>query len=200
VPATDASFLDRAGRAWSSDAEVTARLTNAFAEGLEAESVIPTLKHFPGIGLAEKNTDRAVVTIDASAVELDRGLTPYRLGIAHDIPMIMLSNATYPTWDGANAAGWSAEIVDTLLRDRLGFRGVTISDSLDGTAHARGVRSRDLALLAARAGTDLILITGSESTSTSAYASLVAAARAGRLDAATLRASYDRIVALKSTR
>ena len=51
----------------------------------------------------------------------------------------MLSNATYTAYDSVNAAGWSHAISVTLLRHDLGFKGVTITDSLDGTAHARGV-------------------------------------------------------------
>ena len=93
------------------------------------------MKHFPGLGFATKNTDGAVVDILQSKALLAAGLRPYRTAIAHDIPMIMLSNATYAAYDKVNAAGWSSAIGTTLLRHDLGFKGVTITDSLDGTAH-----------------------------------------------------------------
>ena len=51
----------------------------------------------------------------------------------------MLSNATYTAYDSASAAGWSHAISVDLLRTALGFQGVTITDSLNGTAAARGV-------------------------------------------------------------
>ena len=60
--------------------------------------------------------------------------------------MIMLSNATYDAYDPNNGAGWSRAISDTLLRGTLGFRGVTITDSLTGTAAARGVSPSDLVI------------------------------------------------------
>jgi beta-N-acetylhexosaminidase len=112
--------------------------------------------------------------------------------------MIMLSNATYPAYEASHAAGWSSVIVGTLLRHDLGFEGVTITDALDGTAHARGVPTSRLAIAAAIAGTDMILTTGSESASRAVYAALVAAATAGRIPRATLAASYTRILALKT--
>jgi beta-N-acetylhexosaminidase len=156
------------------------------------------MKHFPGIGFATRNTDAAVVTIRASKARLAPGLGAYRMAIAHDIPLIMLSNATYGAYDAGNAAGWSHAVSVTLLRHDLGFRGVTITDSLDGTAHARGLSTRRLAVRAAIAGTDMILLTGSEASTRAVYATLLREAMAGSIPKSTLRASYDRILALKA--
>jgi beta-N-acetylhexosaminidase len=110
----------------------------------------------------------------------------------------MLSNATYPAYDAHNAAGWSHAIGTTLLRDDLGFTGVTITDSLDGTAAARGLWTRVLAVSAARAGTDMILTTGSELSTSGVYATLMRQAGEGLIPLSTLRASYARILALKA--
>ena len=198
VPGSTASFMYQQGRTFSFSAPRTALLADAFASGLESEGVLPTMKHFPGIGLATRNTDASVVTITASGDELDPGLRAYRTAIAHGIPLIMLSNATYTAYDPFNAAGWSRAIGVTLLRDELGFTGATITDSLDGTGAARGLSDRLLAVRAARAGTDMILITGSEATSQAVYATLVREARDGSILTATLQASWDRILALKA--
>ena len=198
VPGSTASFMYQDGRTFSFSAARTALLADAFASGLGSEGVLPTLKHFPGIGLATRNTDTSVVTITASGAALAPGLQPYRTAIAHDdIPLIMLSNATYSAYDPVNAAGWSRAIGVTLLRDELGFTGVTITDSLDGTGAARGLTDRLLALRAAKAGTDMILITGSEATSAAVYATLLREAKDGSIPTAALEASYDRIIALK---
>jgi beta-N-acetylhexosaminidase len=105
----------------------------------------------------------------------------------------------YTAYDGGSSAGWSREIGTKLLRRTLGFRGVTITDSLDGAAHARGVTAAALAVRAARAGTDLLLLTASEPGSESSYRALLSAASSGRIDQARLRASYQRILALKAT-
>jgi beta-N-acetylhexosaminidase len=198
VPVSTASFMYQQGRTFSFSAPRTAALADAFARGLDARGVLPSMKHFPGIGFATRNTDAYVVTITASAAALAPGLLPYRTAIGHDIPMIMLSNATYTAYDARNAAGWSHAISVTLLRHDLGFTGVTITDSLDGTAKARGLWTRVLAISAARAGTDMILTTGSELSTSGVYATLLRQAQEGAIPLATLRASYDRILALKA--
>ncbi len=198
VPALTSSFLYREGRTWSFLVGRTTGLADSFATGLEAGRVVPVMKHFPGLGYATRNTDASVVTITQSQAGLAQGLRPYQRAIGHHIPMIMLSNAIYPAYDPAHAAGWSRAIVGTLLRHDLGFTGVTITDSLDGIAHARGVTTRSLAFAAARAGTDMILTTGSELTSRDEFSLLVREATAGQIPLATLQASYTRILALKA--
>ena len=197
VPATPRSFMLQSGRTWSSSAIRTSTLANLFATGLEHVGVVPVMKHFPGLGYADLNTDSHVEKIAASRAQLAAGLVPYRTAISAHVPMIMLSNAVYDAYDGANAAGWSATIATRLLRGELGFRGVSITDSLDGAAHARRMADAPLAIRAARAGADMILVTGSEATSESVYASLAAAVRDGTLSRGQLEASYRRIRALK---
>jgi beta-N-acetylhexosaminidase len=185
------------GRTWSFGASRTARLATAFAVGLGRGGALATMKHFPGLGFATENTDLHVVRIRASAAQLAPGLEPYRRGIAAGIPLVMLANATYDAYDAHHAAGWSHTIGTTLLRGQLGFRGVTITDSLDGTATSRGVATDRLALKSARAGTDLLLLTGSEASSRTVYRTLVAAADAGRIGKTSLQRSYERIDALR---
>lgn len=200
IPRSTASFMFQQGRTFSSDAKRTATLSDAFAAGLASRGVLATMKHFPGIGLATRNTDRSVDTITASRATLRADLRPYRKAIANDIPLIMLSNATYTAYDRKNAAGWSRAIAEGLLRDNLGFDGVSITDSLNGTANARGKTVKTLALRAARAGTDIILVTSSERSSKKLYAWLLAKAKDGAIPASRLRASFDRIVTLKEGR
>lgn len=199
VPSSTASFMYQEGRTWSFDPTLTTTLSNSFARGLWSAGEVPVLKHFPGIGLATLNTDSYVVKLTASKATLAAGVRPYVAAIAHDMPMIMLSNATYTAYDPNNGAGWSRAIVSGLLRTQLGFKGVTITDSLSGTAKARGIPVGQLALRAAVAGTDMILLTGSEASTDATYDLLLAAARAGGIPRTTLQASYDRILALKAS-
>jgi beta-N-acetylhexosaminidase len=198
VPASTSSFLYLQGRTWSFSATRTAALSDAFATGLEAGADIPAMKHFPGLGYATANTDSHIVSIRVSRTALAPGLLPYRTAISHGLPLVMLSNATYTAYDPYAAAGWSPAINTTLLRSTLGFRGVTITDGLDGTAAARGYTTAHLAYRAARAGTDMLLVTGSEATSRGVFASLLTEAQSGAIPTALLQSSYGRILALKS--
>jgi beta-N-acetylhexosaminidase len=109
----------------------------------------------------------------------------------------MLSTAVYPALDW-RAAAWSPPIIGGLLRGKLGFSGVTITDSLDSAAAVRHQSVAGAALRSAQAGSDLLLITGSEADSRNVFASLRSAAMSGALPMSQLMASYNRIVSLKS--
>ncbi|HSB38937.1 MAG TPA: glycoside hydrolase family 3 N-terminal domain-containing protein [Gaiellaceae bacterium] len=198
VPASRTSAVYRQGRTWSFDAQETARLAGAFALGLREGGAVAAMKHFPGLGFARRDTDRALVRIRQPRSKLEPGLEPYRSAIRDGVPVVMLSNAIYDAYDPVNAAGWSRAVATTLLRRELGFRGVSTTDSLDGAARVRGTAPNGLAIGAANAGTDLILVTGSEAVTRRVYASLLRAARSGRIGRSTLESSYRRILALKA--
>ena len=198
VPASRASAVYRQGRTWSFEAQETARRAAAFARGLRGGRVAAATKHFPGLGLARRDTDSALVRVSAARSRLAPGLVPFRRAIRDRVPLIMLSNAIYEAYDPVNAAGWSRRIATTLLRRELGFTGVSMTDSLDGAAHVRGVPPNGLAIGAANAGTDLILVTGSEEATRDVHTSLLRAAQSGRIVRATLEASYARILRLKA--
>jgi beta-N-acetylhexosaminidase len=197
VPAGPADFIEQQHRAFSTSRFAVADDAAAFARGLESGRVWPVLKHFPGLGLATVSTDDALVRIRASAGTLMNGLLPYEVALRRGLkPVVMLSTAVYPALD-SRAAAWSRPIIQGLLRQRLGFSGVTITDSLDSAAAVRHTTDKVLALRSAEAGADLILITGSESASQRVFDSLLAAARSGALPRSRLAAHYDRIVTLK---
>jgi beta-N-acetylhexosaminidase len=162
----------------------------AFAAGVESAGVNATLKHFPGLGRTRSNTDLHRVRVTASAAALRADLAPYRR-CAASTRLVMLSNATYPAFDPARPAALSPRIVTTLLRGELGFRGLTITDSLA----APGVSSPGAAVRATRAGVDLLLYVD-ERSSERGYRALLRAARTGRVSRAAIFASAARIGAL----
>ena len=195
VPRAD-SFMALEERTFSAVPATVAGATVAFAKGLAGARVAAAVKHFPGIGRATRNTDRSAVEIGASRAELsDADLVPFSAAIAAGAPIVMISNATYPALD-SKPAPWSPRI-QSLLRGELGFQGVTISDALDGAAATRGRGLASVAALAAQAGVDLLLLTGSEVSSAAAYERVAAVAERGGISPVALRASYARIVALK---
>ena len=195
VPSVAGSFIEAQQRAYADDPGRAGRLAAAFAEGLADGGVAATAKHFPGLGRARRNTDLAAVSITASQAALASDVIPFRALIAAGVPLVMLSNATYPSLD-AKPAAWSPG-VQTLLRRDLGFKGVTITDALEAVAATHGRSVSSAALLAAQAGVDLLLVVGSERSSSLVFDYLVAAAREGRLPAASLQRSYERVMQLK---
>lgn len=195
VPRTPASFIARQGRAYSSSRFVVARMAGSFAVGLDRGGVAATMKHFPGLGWATQSTDDTFVRIDASRRAIERDILPYRVGTRRGLPLVMLSTAVYPALD-FRAAAWSPPVI-RLLRHDVGFRGVTITDSLDAAAGVRHLGLGSVALRSARAGADLLLVTGSEAASAAVEQRLGQAARTGRLPRSQLVASYRRIRALQ---
>jgi beta-N-acetylhexosaminidase len=189
------SFMAAAQRTFGTSPSSVSAATTAFAAGLADGKVAATVKHFPGIGAATRNTDRSAVVVGGGRTALDASLAPFRAAIAAGVPIVMVSNASYSALD-AKPAAWSPG-VQTLLRRELGFQGVTISDALDGAAATRGRTLPSVAVLSAQAGVDLLLLIGSEASSASVYEHLVEAAEAGRIPATSLQRSYDRILELK---
>jgi beta-N-acetylhexosaminidase len=182
------SFLG--SRSFGSDPGVVAEAACAFAGALQSAGVNATLKHFPGLGRTRSNTDLGAVTVGASAAALRADLAPYRR-CGSQARLVMLSNATYPALDPSRPAVLSRRVIGGLLRGELGFRGVTISDTLA----APGVASPTTAVRASRAGVDILLYVD-ERTSALAYRNVLRAARAGALSRSAVRASAARIDAL----
>lgn len=145
-------------RAFSSDPLAAGRLALAFAEGLEDEGITPCGKHFPGHGDTDLDSHLALPTVRASEEVLEnRELVPFRAAIAAGIPMMMTAHVVYPAWDEIHPATLSEAIISGLLRDRLGYRGLVLSDDLLMEAVAReGVGNA--ALSALEAGCDGLLV------------------------------------------
>jgi beta-N-acetylhexosaminidase len=197
VPLAPGSFVAAQERAFSADPDIAGAAAVAFARGLADAGVAATAKHFPGLGRARVTTDRAAVTIRAGRSRLDADLEPFRRTVDAGVPLVMLSSAVYPAL-GAQPAAWSPA-VHRLLRDELGFRGVTITDALEPLAATRRMSPAEAAVHAAAAGTDLLLVTGPEGSDRRVLDALLAAARSGRLTRASLERSHARILALKRT-
>jgi beta-N-acetylhexosaminidase len=199
VPRTPGNFIEAQHRAFATNRYTVGNDDAAFAIGLEHGHVLPTLKHFPGLGRAgATSTDDALVRITASTSQIMYDLLPYKVTLNRAVhPVIMLSTAVYPAYS-SKAAAWSPKIAVTLLRTDLGFQGVTVTDSLTSAAAVRGSTPMKLAVRSAAVGVDLLLVTGSELTSKAAYDAVLANARSGAIPLANLQASYARILKLKA--
>jgi beta-N-acetylhexosaminidase len=189
------SFMAAEHRTFGVSAPAVGRAVAAFGSGLADAHVVAGVKHFPGIGAATRNTDRSAVVISEPRSALASGWMPFTAAFAAGVPLVMISNASYPALD-AKPAPWSPR-VQGILRRSLGFRGVTITDALDAAAATRGRDVASVAVLSAQAGVDLLLVTGSERSSARVFDRLARSAEQGRIPAGSLRTSYDRILGLK---
>jgi beta-N-acetylhexosaminidase len=194
VPASPDSVMSL--RAFGTDPATVERLGLAFARGLEREDVVATAKHFPGLGRSLLNTDLSPSEITASRLELQRDLAPFEAAIEEDIGMVMVGIATYTAYGGEPAA-LSAPVIQGLLRDRLGYRGVVITDDLGAAGVSTAYETTEAAIAAAAAGVDLLLFAGEPDPQV--VPGLVRATQRGRIDLGLLRDSCARLLALRET-
>ena len=129
----------------------------AAIKGMRDARIGSTVKHFPGLGRATGNTDTKRGVTDPTT-STDPYLAPYVAAIKAGVPVVMVSTAIYPNIDPGVVGAFSHAIVTELLRDKLGFQGLIVSDALNTegvggyTPAYRAIRSLD-------AGVDLILVT-----------------------------------------
>jgi beta-N-acetylhexosaminidase len=194
VPSVGGAFI--ASRAFGTTARDVALRGIAFAQGLAGAGVAGAAKHFPGLGSATANTDLQRSVISADARSLEAQLRPFRLAVDAAIPMVMVSSAVYSGYDRARPAVLSPRVVRRLLRRRLGFDGVVITDDLSSPAIASATTPAEAAVAFARAGGDVALYARVGTASDAGHDALLSAARAKRIPRSQLRASYRRIVAL----
>ena len=119
----------RASRTWN------AAMAKAFVRGLQQNGIAATAKHFPGLGLASGNTDNGQITINASKAKIEPGLLPFQAAIKAGVKLVMVDTAIYPHLDASRVpAAFSSKIINGILRQQLGFKGVTVTDSLTAPA------------------------------------------------------------------
>jgi beta-N-acetylhexosaminidase len=182
-----------ATRSFQGDERGIAARTRASIRGLRDGHVAATAKHFPGLGGATVNTDDGPATV---RTPIARDLVPFRAAVDEGVPLVMLSHASYPELDRSRIASQSRAIVTGLLRRRLGFEGVIVTDSLEAAAVVARSGIADAAERSIRAGADLILMTGSASWN-DVYPRLLAEARSDPGFRRKIREAAARVLALK---
>jgi beta-N-acetylhexosaminidase len=183
-------------RSFGETPAAVARTAIPFARGLEAGGVAATAKHFPGLGTASENTDFEAQRLALSKAQL-RAIdeAPYASFVAAGGKLVMLSTATYPAFSSRPAA-FTKRIATGELRGRLGFRGVTITDSLGGAAVAEFGGQREAAVDGAAAGDDLLLFDDLPS-AFAGHEALVKQLHKGALARPPFLAAAGRVLALR---
>ncbi len=148
-------FFDRQYGGTAADVAAAA---GAVVEGLGRAEVTATLKHFPGLGRVQDNTDTTAGVVDPDTTADDEQVTIFaELADSPADPFVMVSSAVYPRIDPAQQAAFSPVAVGDLLRERLGFDGVVISDDLGHARAVRGVPPGERAVRFLAAGGTLVL-------------------------------------------
>ena len=193
--------IGRWGREYGHDAATVSSQAGAFAEGMQASKVIPTYKHFPGLGRVKDNTDTSAGVVDSTTTRSSDTAVSVIFGaaIAAGAPVIMVSSATYSLIDPSAPAVFSSTIVTDMLRREMGFSGVVITDDVSAAVQVQDVSAGDRAVRAIRAGCDLVLASADPTVAADMVKALIATARSDPAFAARVDESATRVLNLKKS-
>ena len=123
----------------------------------QGAGVLTILKHFPGLGRVRANTDTSTKAVDSTATADDPYLKPFAAGIKAGSAGVMVSSARYPKLDPGSIAAFSKPIITGLLRERLGYTGLVMSDDVGAADATESVPAGQRAVRFVQAGGDLVL-------------------------------------------
>ncbi|NUR06838.1 MAG: glycoside hydrolase family 3 protein [Nocardioidaceae bacterium] len=129
----------------------------AFAVGMSEHGVVPTIKHFPGLGRVHANTDTSRGVTDWVTTRHDAYLQPFAASVQAHVPVVMMSTAYYHRLDPKHPAAFSPFVINRMLRGDLGFTGVVISDDLANARQVSGWSYGARAVKFVNAGGNLVL-------------------------------------------
>jgi beta-N-acetylhexosaminidase len=164
-------------RAFGRDAATAARRALAFARGLDGAGVLACGKHFPGHGDTDTDSHLELPRVDHAWDRLEAiELAPFKLAAQASLPMIMTAHVVFAALDATRPATLSEQVITGLLRGKLGYRGVIVSDDLDMRAIAGTMGVDTAAVQAIRAGCDVLLLCQNELYQQQAEEALIKAA------------------------
>ena len=147
-------------RSFGTDAQLCASLVSVMTGSLRAEEIIPCLKHFPGYGSAVTDDHYGTSILEKTQEDLeDCDFLPFAAGIEAGAPFVMVSHLSVPAVVGDETpSDLSSKIVSELLRNKLGFSGVIITDSHQMASITDHYTPGEAAVKALQAGVDMILM------------------------------------------
>ncbi|UFZ05915.1 beta-N-acetylhexosaminidase [Bradyrhizobium ontarionense] len=151
VAGADAVIGDRA---YGTTPDKVAAIARAVTEGLAQGGILPVLKHIPGHGRATADTHVRLPTVDTPEAELDATDFAAFKALA-DLPMAMTAHVVFSAIDGAHPATTSATMIERVIRARIGFQGLLMSDDVSMNALAGSIAERTRAIFTA--GCDMVL-------------------------------------------
>ena len=186
-------------RSFGSDAELCASLAGVIVKSLRAEGIVSCLKHFPGYGSATVDDHNGTSVVEKTLSELEAcDLVPFQTIIASEgsVPFVMVSHLSYPNVTGGDTpADLSSSIVTDILRDKLEYQNVIITDSHSMASITDHYSAGEAAVKALAAGCDMILM---PSDLQAAFDAVKAAVADGTLSQARIDESVLRILTVKA--
>lgn len=185
-------------RAVSPDPRQVAAYGRLFLRGLRSAGVLGCGKHFPGLGEASLDTHHELPTIYKSCEILwGQDMVPYRL-LRHELPFVMVGHASYPALTGDKVpASMSHRCITEVLRNKIGYRGLVISDDMEMGAAMTAGSIEHAAVQSIGAGGDLVLVCHKEDMVRHAHEALVREAESNSAFASRVAECATHVVGFK---
>ncbi|MEW1835153.1 glycoside hydrolase family 3 N-terminal domain-containing protein [Microbacterium sp. NPDC079995] len=185
------------GRQYGYDAATVTAKAGAFAEGMRAAGILPTFKHFPGLGHVTANTDTTADVVDTTVTADGADVDVYRPLVEAGPSAVMVSSAIYDRIDGSGPAVFSPKVLK-VLRDQVGFDGAVFSDDLSAAVAVSAWTPAERAVDAISAGVDVVLVSAKPSVFPAMYDAVLAEAESDPQFAAQVDAAAARVLAAKA--
>lgn len=193
-------------RPFGQSKEDVTRLAAAFLSALQREGILGCLKHFPGLGAAAVDSHEELPVVGISADELENiDMYPYRTMLSQ-APAVMIAHAAYPKTGLQETdrrgkllpSSLSKAFITTLLRERLGYDGLAITDDLEMGAIINNYGIGEACKMALAAGADMLAVCADPERILEGYGSVLSAVESGEIDHHRLDVSVRRIASAKS--
>jgi beta-N-acetylhexosaminidase len=193
-----ASRTVMSSRAVSADPKQAVLYAREFLAGLRSAVVLGSAKHFPGLGEANLDTHQELPNVDKPWKKLwAEDVYPYR-AMKRELPMVLIGHASYPRVTPAGLpASLSKKWITDVLRRKIGYRGLIVSDDLEMGGVLKAAPIEQAAIQHIRAGGDLCLICHVEEYITRSYEALIQEAEQDRKFARRVAESAARVIAFK---
>ncbi|HEY2854397.1 MAG TPA: glycoside hydrolase family 3 N-terminal domain-containing protein [Gemmatimonadaceae bacterium] len=185
-------------RSFGEDPARVARLSALFVRGLAETGTAATAKHFPGHGDTDVDSHVGLPIVGATMARLDSvELVPFRAATRAGAGLVMTAHIALPAvaGDSTTPATLSPRIITGLLRDSLGFRGVTITDAMTMEGVGKGYTTEQSSVLAVQAGSDILL---KPTDPTRAIDAIVAAVGRGEISRQRIDSAARHVLELKA--
>ena len=186
-------------RSFGENPLLVAQKSTMYMKGMQSKHLLTCAKHFPGHGDTDSDSHKTLPTVHADSASLDSiHLMPFRMLFDESIASVMIAHLAIPALDSTKelATTLSPLVVDSLLRKRLHFKGLAITDALEMKGVANYFKPGELEVMALEAGNDILLMPHDAQISID---SIKAAMHTGRLDSTEIYSRIRLILSYKYT-
>ncbi|MED2974130.1 glycoside hydrolase family 3 N-terminal domain-containing protein [Fictibacillus sp. B-59209] len=185
-------------RSFGENTELVSNMASTMVQTYQKTGMIASAKHFPGHGDTDFDSHLGLASVSYDRKTLEEvHLPPFQAAIDSGVESIMTSHVIIKAIDPELPATLSPKVLTGLLRDEMGYNGIIVTDAMDMYAISKNWGAGEAAVMAIKAGADVIMSTGAYADQVATYNALLAAVKSGAISKERLDQSVTRILKVK---